>query len=207
MDAFKTGIRRGKEVNIIVQKSSYMNEELFINYITTQFIPHVFILRLQHMRYNQRAILFMDNLRSHCSERILQELGRKNILAISFPPHTSHLFQMLDLPTFGLMKSKLKETHLLAKLHPSADHLVRTLQSLKHACISSSVRAAFQKAGFDIVMEGEDPKLSFNSEKIQNSDDFKELWDIDYPESSLSARKKATKWGLLNLEYLQDIPE
>jgi hypothetical protein len=159
-EAFLTGVRRGKEVNLVIQKSSYLNEELFFQYITAQFISHVFILRLQHSLFNERAILFMDNLRAHCSERILRELGSQNILAISFPPHTSHIFQMLDLVTFGQMKSQLKLTHPNPSLHAAADHLVRSLQALEFACISSSVRGLLRKQ--DSVFSSEVKLQSFS---------------------------------------------
>jgi hypothetical protein len=34
--------------------------------------------------------------------------------------------------------------------------------------------------------------------EIRGSPDFLELWAIDYPEESLSARRRQQKWGWLN---------
>ena len=37
--------------------------------------------------------------------------------------------------------------------------------------------------------------------KIENSPSFKELWQINYPEAKLSARRKNQKRELLNQKY------
>jgi hypothetical protein len=40
--------------------------------------------------------------------------------------------------------------------------------------------------------------LWVDEDKIHGSLDFLELWAIDYPEESLSARRGQQKWGWLN---------
>jgi hypothetical protein len=42
----------------------------------------------------------MDSALPHISERILRSLGENNIIALTFPAHTTNLFQNLDLVFF-----------------------------------------------------------------------------------------------------------
>jgi hypothetical protein len=49
---------------------------------------------------SKSAILFCDNWSAHCSEDVLKKLARHGTLVIIYPPHTSHLFQVLDVLLF-----------------------------------------------------------------------------------------------------------
>ena len=73
-------------------------------YLTSVLIPYVMMMREINIYANERAILMIDFVKSHCSNRILKLLAENNILAFVYPSHTSNLFQILDLVVFGPMK-------------------------------------------------------------------------------------------------------
>jgi hypothetical protein len=47
------------------------------------------------------VILFCDNCSIHCSDQLLKEFAEKGPAVIAYPPHTSNLFQVLDVLLFG----------------------------------------------------------------------------------------------------------
>ena len=75
-------------------------------------------------------------------------LGNMNIQVITFPQHTAHILQMLDLVTFGIMKIKTPQYKASKDLSPAAEHIYKLYKAFEEATVSSSVRAAFVRAGF-----------------------------------------------------------
>ena len=43
--------------------------------------------------------------------------------------------------------------------------------------------------------------MKFDRSKIENSSGFKEIWNIDYPETKVSTRRRNQKRGWVNKEY------
>ena len=43
--------------------------------------------------------------------------------------------------------------------------------------------------------------MKFDRSKIENSSGFKEIWNIDYPETKVSTRRRNQKRGWINKEY------
>jgi hypothetical protein len=93
---FKKGIREDIDLKLEIREVPYVDAELFNQYIKKIFIPTV-AANLELLGCAKKpAILFSDNYFSHCSEEILRELTRNGILVLTYLPHTSHLFQVLD---------------------------------------------------------------------------------------------------------------
>jgi hypothetical protein len=44
----------------------------------------------------------------HCTEAILRRFAEKGAAVITSPPHTSHIFQVLDVFLFGRLKAAKK---------------------------------------------------------------------------------------------------
>jgi hypothetical protein len=50
------------------------------------------------------ALLFCDNYAAHCFDEVLSKLARHGIRVMTYPPHTSHIFQVQDVPLFEVLK-------------------------------------------------------------------------------------------------------
>ena len=66
---------------------------------------------------------------------------------------------------------------------------------------SSTVRSSFERAGFDYYKKGRLNYLKLNRQKIENSSGFRELWEIDFQEENLSARRRNQRRGWINEKY------
>lgn len=82
----------------LLSKSGWIVSELFINV-------------LQHIKKNTNCskinpiLLILDNHSSHCSLESINFCRENGIILLSFPPHTSHRLQPLDVAVFGPFKT------------------------------------------------------------------------------------------------------
>jgi hypothetical protein len=88
-----------------IAESLYVTKQLFLEYVRNAVIPLIESNRELPRYQGKLAIVFCDNCSCHCSDDTLQELANHEIILIAYPPHTSHLFQVLDVPLFGRLKS------------------------------------------------------------------------------------------------------
>ena len=123
------------------------------------------------------------------------------ILVISNPSHTSHIFQVLDLLLFGVLKAHKKYIRKTDGISSQIDHLYRIFQVYELNTCSTTVRASFKKIGFDYIKKDGKYFLKLNRNRIENSNSFQEVWQIDYPEAKLSTRRRNQKRGWLNQKY------
>lgn len=126
------------------------------------------------------------------------------ILVITYPSHTSHVFQVLDLLLFGVLKINKKHIQKNDSLSPKIDHLFRIFQAYEQSTCSTIIRSSFKRAGFDYVNKGGLNYLQLNRTKIENSENFKEIWNFNYPEEKLTTRRRNQKWGWINKDYFPE---
>jgi hypothetical protein len=69
-------------------------------------LPYIDELRSNEEFADKEAILLMDNCSIHVQAETLQTLADHRVKVITFPPHTTHMFQCLDLSLFGNFKKK-----------------------------------------------------------------------------------------------------
>jgi hypothetical protein len=180
-----------------------MTADIFIEYLRNVLIPAVESSRLLPGCEKKPAILFCDNCSCHCTQDIMKELAIHGILLITYPPHTSHLFKMLDLLLFGRLKAIEEQ---LLRDFPSGrdlDHVTRIFRAYEQATTSVIVRSSWDKAGFAFERRDGTVYLCFRQAKLRESAEFCELWRIDYPEEKLSIRRRQQQWGWLNEPFFR----
>lgn len=123
------------------------------------------------------------------------------ILVITYPSHTSHVFQVLDLLLFGVLKVRKKSIQKNDSISPKIDHLFRIFQAYEQSTCSVTICSSFVKAGFDYFSKVDINYLRLNREKIENSPNFKEIWDFNFPEEELTTRRRNQKRGWINKKY------
>jgi hypothetical protein len=201
---FETGIRRDIDILMEIREPSYAFAEILCRYVKTVFFPAIAANRKLPGCRNKPAILFYDNCTCHCSEDILIEFARHGVLVLSYPAHTSNLFQVLDLLLFGCLKSAKKYLPRNDQSLASIDHIIRIFKAYEIVTTSTMVRSCWERAGFGYAIMGETFQLLVNDGKIRESTDFLEVWRINYPLEDLSSRKREQKCGCLNIDFFTD---
>ena len=82
-------------VTVAVSQSGWINSELFLTWFQ-KFIQGISSAR--------PVVLFMDSHASHISPEVIAMASANNIIIITFPSHTSHLLQPLDVAVYRPLK-------------------------------------------------------------------------------------------------------
>jgi hypothetical protein len=94
-------------------------------------IPRIENFREANEIPDSPAILFMDNCSGHVMEPIVGLLLAHKIKILTLPPHSSGIFQMLDLVFFGVSKSIKKRLAQEGLIPVMADHVMRMFKAVK----------------------------------------------------------------------------
>jgi hypothetical protein len=54
----------------------------------------------------EEAVLLMDNCSAHVTDDVIRLLTEARVRVITFTPHTTHIFQVLELTLFGVLKRR-----------------------------------------------------------------------------------------------------
>jgi hypothetical protein len=95
-EVFGTRVRDGIDLKIEIASLPYVTQAIFERYVDEGLIQAVVTNRDLEGCKDKSSILFCDNCSAHYSQDPLKKLARQEILVITDPPHTSHLFQVLD---------------------------------------------------------------------------------------------------------------
>jgi hypothetical protein len=79
---------------------TYVNSPVFGGYIQKVFLPHLTTLGQQEEFAEEQAALLMDNCPSQVKQEGVGILTAIRVRIITFPPHTTHPLQVLDLIPF-----------------------------------------------------------------------------------------------------------
>ena len=80
-------------------ESGWMESANFLEWFRTLFLPAV-----DDIRHTGPVILFLDGHQSHASLPLVETARVQGIILYSFPPHTTHLLQPLDVGVYGPLK-------------------------------------------------------------------------------------------------------
>jgi hypothetical protein len=101
------GFRMGLDMVLEHRQKADVTATLFQQHITSVLIPLIERLRTNSEFTSKLAILLMDNCSIHTRPEVLATLRNHNVKVITFPPHTTEIFQTLDLYLFGIFKRKM----------------------------------------------------------------------------------------------------
>lgn len=97
---FKERMLSGAPVGTIGAATStgWSNEEMFLKFLE-HFMKHV------KSSKEERVLLIMDNHETHLSVDVLERASSVGIVIVTFPPHTSHRLQPLDVSVYAPFKT------------------------------------------------------------------------------------------------------
>jgi hypothetical protein len=106
---------------------------------------------------------------------INEELAKLRVLVVSYPPHTSQIFQVLDRLLFGRLKAAKK--HLVGDLEEFAelDHVVRIFKAYELETTSTTIRASFQQTALDYEQRDGIWYLIVNDQRLWRYTEFQEV--------------------------------
>jgi hypothetical protein len=129
--------------------------EIFRRHVETAFFPVVLANKKLPGCRKKPTIFFCDICAYHCSEDTFIEFAHHGVPVLSYPPHTSNLFQLLDPLPFGGLKSAKKSMPRNDREPGSIDHIIRIFKADETETTSTMVGSCWEKAGFEYAKMGE----------------------------------------------------
>jgi hypothetical protein len=158
-----------------------MNHKIFHDYLKDVLLPHIEQAKAEK---GGPAVLLRDNCSSYRKDETIQMLSEQDFKVVQFPPHTSGIFQMLDLSFFGTFTRAKQSFSKNPELHFMADHADRMYRVFDAARTTSTVRGAFMHVGITYTKHG-----------------FKEVWHANFLIAQLSPRRLSARWGFINSDH------
>jgi hypothetical protein len=193
-----SGLRIGKDVIFRQNSKPYVDSKTFDDFLLAVFFPAITKTRNELNLDNDEAVLLMDNCGSHTKQQTIELLTAQRIRIITFAPHTTNIFQILDISFFGILKrrkAQFFETEDGTKVY---QQLMKLLHCFYETANWFTITGSFKKAGILIDATQSPYRLSFDEEKMRNSDSFLELWNLNFPFEKLSSRRQNSIFGFLN---------
>jgi hypothetical protein len=94
------GVRLDVDFVLKHRSKPYVNRKLFLDYMNSIFIPYLNELRQSEKFAECEVVLLMDNCSHHMGDAVIAILTREHVRVITFAPHTTHIFQVLELVLF-----------------------------------------------------------------------------------------------------------
>jgi hypothetical protein len=140
----------------------------------------------------------MDNCSLHLSEDILQTLADCHLKVVTLPPHTTNIFQGVDLSLFGVLKKKMNSQLPLRSDDSVAAFIRRIFHSLKQTLTPDIVRSDFVHIGVEYNIDAEPYLLIFDESVPHQSSEFLAIWQRDDPLEQLPPRSQRARFGWVN---------
>jgi hypothetical protein len=146
----------------------------------------------------------MDSAILHPSEHARRIFGENHILAITFPAHTTNLFQVLNLLFFGVFK-KLKESPIGEFDDDSVNaEISKLIHAYEQTVTSSTRRTSFQQAGFEHDITVRPFKLQVVEERLRENPGFQEISGHEQSIEALSGRRRKQPFGIIKSEFVME---
>jgi hypothetical protein len=151
----KEGVRFGTDFVLRSNPKPYINAEIFLDYIRTVFFPNLAELRTLDGFTKETGVLLMDNCPSHVSDNIIGLLTEARVRVITFAPHTTQIFQVLDVTLFGVLIRGLGYKLPFEDEKETVRFIMKVYHDFKQTMVESNIWGAFQAIEFEFDTEAE----------------------------------------------------
>jgi hypothetical protein len=114
----------------------------------------------------------MDNCPSHLTSDVRDILNTSGVTVLTFAPHTTQIFQLLDLTLFGMFKQEGKYHLPFSDLGTTINFAYNVYLKMAKRLTSQNIWAAFQAIGSTFNMESMPCHIVFHQEKLGESKGF-----------------------------------
>jgi hypothetical protein len=172
------GFRMGVDMVPEHRQKAYVTATLFQQYVASVLVPFIERLRTNREFTGKSAIVLMDNCFVHMRPDVLAALRDRNVKMITFPPHTTQIFQTLDLCLFGVFKRKMQYKLPFTNNKLSVNFIRSAFHGLKQTFVPDNVRSAFKLLGLEYNIDQIPYTLLFRKDKLGRSQGFQEIWEL-----------------------------
>jgi hypothetical protein len=124
------------------------------------------------------------------------------VVVITFAPqpHTTQIFQVLDLAVFGILERR-GQYQLPLQDHAGSPRFINKMShdhDFRMTMNEPNIWGAFRGIGVKYSVVDGVQRVSFDEMTVRDSHGLKELWNIDFRLAKLSPRLQSCKFGWIN---------
>jgi hypothetical protein len=107
-DIYQGGHCPGKDFTLGRNAKPYVDRAIFERFTRYQLISHITALGIIQCYSKAQVLSLMDDCSAYVTPDIFRFVGENHMTILTFAPHTINIFQALNLPFFGVFKTKEK---------------------------------------------------------------------------------------------------
>jgi hypothetical protein len=116
------------------------------------YIRRVFLSALPNLRQradltDEEVVLLMDSCRPHVTQEVLDFLTEACVRVVTFAPHTTNIFQILDLTLFGVFKRQRQYRLPFETENHTSNFLLNIYKDFLSTMIDTNIWTAFRGIG------------------------------------------------------------
>jgi hypothetical protein len=115
----------------------------------------------------ETGVLLMDKCPSHVTDDIIAVLTEARVSVTTFAPHTTQIFQVLDVTLFGALKRRLGYKFRFEDEKETVKCIMKVYHDFKQTMVDPNIYGALRAIGFEFDTETEPYRLLFNEEKLR----------------------------------------
>jgi hypothetical protein len=135
----KRDVRFGTNFILKSRAKPYINTEIFQESVTTVFLPNLNEMRSLEQFADKEVVLLMDNYPSHVSEVTFKLLRDARVRVITWPSHTTQIFQQFDLSLFKVLKQKGQDKLPFDNEQETANFLFHIYRTFRQTMIETNI--------------------------------------------------------------------
>jgi hypothetical protein len=139
----------GKHAVVVENRSAYTNEQPFADYINRAFLPILGKVPTNPSLVSRLALPLINNCKAHMGDVVQKVLADYGMMMMTYAPHTTDVFQILDISPFGVFKLIKSNADESGMVHEVTNHVVKITCAIQRSCSPPNRQRAFQKAGFE----------------------------------------------------------
>jgi hypothetical protein len=138
----------------------------------------------------------------HSTPAVIELLSaaRVRVVVVTFipQPHTTQLFQVIDLTLFGVLKRRGQYELPLEDDAGSARFVRKVYHDSGMTMIEPNLWGAFRGIRVKYSVVDGLQRVSLDEMSLRESEGFNELWDINFPVGNLSPRRQSSRFGWID---------
>jgi hypothetical protein len=138
---------------------------------------------------------------AHVSDAVIRILTEATVRIIIFAPHTTKVFQILDLTYFGVLKRCPRSELPFGDDNATVKVIMKVYHDFTQTIVPPNVCGAYSALAPEVDTRREPYGLLFDEVKARESAGFQEMSSVDFPLDELSDRSRIARFGwIINLE-------
>jgi hypothetical protein len=127
--------------------------------------------------------------------RILTEAG---VRVITFAPHTTQIFMVLDLTLFGVLKQRPRYELPFDDDDAMDRFIMKVYHDFGETMIRPNIWGAFRALELEFDVRSVPYRLLFDEMKLRESSGFQEPSSVDFPLDQLLSQRRSARFGWIN---------